>query len=1321
MTSELCYANNSVDRTPCSLGMCHQGNCVECILNTDCDQEETCIQGVCFNSTEVFSFMWIGDDNRGIASSAVKFAYTNYPDLEAIFYIPDLGRDRANDYNRIADEWHQNPNANPSYTPLFMGLGNHDAEKIGVVNYTSEVLGSNLTKSLPGMKNFREGPYVVYPNGYEDRNLTYSFDYKNTHFIMWNVYSHDLLLNMSFIGGICGSRISNNRFDNIDTSSNYGPTGCISDEILNWLEYDLSHTNATFKFIFYHEPAHGVPGGRHTGDSLACIYCPGNWVDRSWMNDTTPLMRDKFWSLLAKYNVTAAFMGHQHTNTLTWANDLYGGNGAVYEVESGFPPKLSVVQIREANATLRMYNAYYSNGAYHLYEPFGPIILNKDPENHAPKLFQHMGGGETGFYLKNKNNFKFEVGQSLGTYSNLWFEAKDNDIEDNLTFSFNNLPDFLAVNDPDIKYSYGAKWEEMYRRILLTSNKFEEDNVGNYSFDIEVSDGEFSDSRNLNISIMSANNPAALGASIPNNSIIQFPMNRAHIYFFCQDNESGPNILRYNGYYVKHNGEKISCCSVWHSYSWKELTENLALSDFFFQDDWDGIKDVIPGKYEITFFCGDKAGHRSNNYTLTMYLSNGSDDTPESPIYGSWPTNQKQLGKLERINFWSTFTPTKDMIDVTKDGVSFQDYELVTASANGSSISWGTFALLFNNLPTGTYQVKINTQTFTYYIQTNPTCSDGIQNQDETGVDCGGTCPPCSTPTQGIIYVDSQLTTDCTNYNPQTRTCGTGTNQAYNTLTEATTTATAGDNITIREGTYDEIFKPTNSGTQANPIIYKSYNDEQVLITGTAYDERAASHPSDPNYYYGPIWIEDTDHLIIKGLTFNNLEGFGRITHSDHNTFENCNFTSSSTNWIIGLNLFESNNNKFINNHIQGASDNFRIIHSNNNLFENNTFHHGRHVLLTLKCSSNNVIRNNYLYNEVQKAMEVLDCEQPTMFDHYNIPYYQDTTITNQSKHNLIERNTFAYTAPDNGDGPFNHIQYAGQDSIIRNNLFYNSNGISIGMTIYGTEASYNVHNRIYNNIFYNNIGGIVTSGNYKDYQIHDNIFLNNIIYKNSPIPLGWADNHLSGSQISHKTMQDFLFKNNNIINENPGETDAIYDSYNHRISLQEAQTNYPQLYKENLETNPQFLDETNHNFNLQPDSPMIDAGSYLTKTTSAGSGTTMQVEDAKYFYDGNNIQGEQGDMIQLENGGTARITNINYATNTLTLDTSLTWDIGEGVSLKYKGLAPDIGAYEYPELIVGTSIKSDSETPSLSIWSWFKGLLTGKTIKAITGNFLKL
>jgi hypothetical protein len=31
----------------------------------------------------------------------------------------------------------------------------------------------------------------------------------------------------------------------------------------------------------------------------------------------------------------------------------------------------------------------------------------------------------------------------------------------------------------------------------------------------------------------------------------------------------------------------------------------------------------------------------------------------------------------------------------------------------------------------------------------DPTCNDGIQNGDETGVDCGGSCDPCAVSATG--------------------------------------------------------------------------------------------------------------------------------------------------------------------------------------------------------------------------------------------------------------------------------------------------------------------------------------------------------------------------------------------------------------------------------------------------------------------------------------------------------------------------------------------------------------------------------------------
>ena len=100
-------------------------------------------------------------------------------------------------------------------------------------------------------------------------------------------------------------------------------------------------------------------------------------------------------------------------------------------------------------------------------------------------------------------------------------------------------------------------------------------------------------------------------------------------------------------------------------------------------------------------------------------------------------------------------------------------------------------------------------------------------------------------------------------------------------------------------------------------------------------------------------------------------------------------------------------------------------------------------------------------------------------------------------------------------------------------------------------------------------------------------------------------------------------------------------------------------------------------------------AGTFLTKTVSSGSSSkTMKVNDSSYFYDGYGIDGEAGDLIQLSGQSTtARILSISKTTNTLTLDRSLTWTAGQGVSLVYNGTKPDLGAYEYGQPVMTRAI----------------------------------
>ena len=116
-------------------------------------------------------------------------------------------------------------------------------------------------------------------------------------------------------------------------------------------------------------------------------------------------------------------------------------------------------------------------------------------------------------------------------------------------------------------------------------------------------------------------------------------------------------------------------------------------------------------------------------------------------------------------------------------------------------------------------------------------------------------------------------------------------------------------------------------------------------------------------------------------------------------------------------------------------------------------------------------------------------------------------------------------------------------------------------------------------------------------------------------------------------------------------------------------------------------MDATLPDLRIRPNSPCKDQGTYLAVITSAsGSGTTFTVDDAGYFMDGWGVPHVQGDLIQLF-GTTqrARCTVVDYTTNTITVDQSLTWVQNQGVCLSYAGSAPDIGAYE---------VQSDDTTP---------------------------
>ena len=208
--------------------------------------------------------------------------------------------------------------------PYFVAVGNHDVDGEGTTtpqtqyDYWSNTVGPRLPSTLVGIQNFRSGPSAAH-----DARTTYSFDYKDAHFVVLNLFHGDPAYPTS------------------------DPVACVRSDLMQWLEEDLTQTTRPVRFVFGHEPAWSFCSdlGGYGGD-----YCPighednqeppyrprphsgtGDWLEPfghhwgdSLEDDRCPAgSREAFWSLLGRHGVVAMFNGHTHT----YSSRLVGGNG----------------------------------------------------------------------------------------------------------------------------------------------------------------------------------------------------------------------------------------------------------------------------------------------------------------------------------------------------------------------------------------------------------------------------------------------------------------------------------------------------------------------------------------------------------------------------------------------------------------------------------------------------------------------------------------------------------------------------------------------------------------------------------------------------------------------------------------------------------------------------------------------------------------------------------------------------------------------------------------------------------------------------------
>ncbi|MBN1155742.1 right-handed parallel beta-helix repeat-containing protein [candidate division KSB1 bacterium] len=483
----------------------------------------------------------------------------------------------------------------------------------------------------------------------------------------------------------------------------------------------------------------------------------------------------------------------------------------------------------------------------------------------------------------------------------------------------------------------------------------------------------------------------------------------------------------------------------------------------------------------------------------------------------------------------------------------------------------------------------------------------------------------------------------------------------WKTIGKANNELRPGDTAYLRQGYYAETIQPLSSGAAGLYITYSGYAAERAII---------GSRPDGAN-------LSGRSYIIIRKLSFESCNYFIRSFPEgfDYCIIEDCRM-SRQTGWC-GIEVGDgSNHNRIRNNVVDsgdiegdcihiGSDDLGEVYGARYNIVEGNDVSNARHGGIT--CAGDrtrfNIIRNNYAHDIGDNCL----------------------ATGALAAWILIEGNRIHNPGTDR-DGA-SGIQLRSEYTIVRRNIMTRNFNMDIdidaaGILLQATDdRPYVRYNKIYNNVIYNfdqqatPWHGIKLSVYTTITPFGPNIFKNNIIYKNGISNANAFQ--IFYSRVLRSTPTD-RFDSNLIRGLNASEKVIYFFEYNNqKLSLDQAKQSYSMLFTEtNLDLDPMFLNETGFNFELMSGSPCRDAGASLTRTTSAGSGNLVSVEDAGYFIDGWSIT--DGDQIRVGRSEPVRIVRIDYSTNTITLDRSIQWNANDSVNLNYYGSAPDIGAYEF-------------------------------------------
>jgi len=546
-------------------------------------------------------------------------------------------------------------------------------------------------------------------------------------------------------------------------------------------------------------------------------------------------------------------------------------------------------------------------------------------------------------------------------------------------------------------------------------------------------------------------------------------------------------------------------------------------------------------------------------------------------------------------------------------------------------------------------------------------------------------------------------------------------------LKTACASAKAGDTVFLRGGTYsfskeyDNIMAPANSGEAGPPIrwiAFKNAPGEAPEIKGT------------PGMRMFGLVLEGNSYIKIDGITFDSVSDPAAISSASHHVeVLNCTFRNCQHGFIMCEARAKSGGNDFTAyvNHIwvhhnvfyrlapgglekdgtyREGGDAVRVGYprgtghggpgetkgENHHItIENNLIEYAGHACMDT-YGTELVVKNNVIHNEPWRPAEI--GAKPPRYpptNYVNSAYenkwshrcYQSSDdFCRDYTHNLIEGNRIGHAGPNPNNNGAQAMDLASPKNIFRYNSLYNA--MESGLLFKykkepngGNGGNGGTDNRVYNNtIFHNGYG-------YPFYQTCK--------YPVCPMDLGGI------SYYTPKTGGNVI--KNNIICDNHSFSLYKWDISPQNNAINTITNNFQTSDGDPLFVNPDLSQPTSRtlpDLNLKAGSPAIDGGTNLTVATGSGNQSkTLIVEDALYFQDGTwGSDLARGvtlfpDWIAIGDVDKAvQIASIDYAKNTITLATPMTWSENARIWLYKKsdgtrvlyGKAPDIGAYEYAQ-----------------------------------------